>query len=143
LGISYYDNNDNEIKIRKPNEVFPNAGGITGKSFPMSMLVEFLSHSGKYRVHTVQIYNPKVCNVRGMFGRETIKHDDDIKTKEKLDSLLLDETAIIDMDYLIAFKPNTTASVEDINHLRVDFIQTNNGKYPENCEMRLFVEQIN
>jgi hypothetical protein len=120
--------------------IFPNQGGITSPYDKLLIEIQFLSGIDKYKIETIEINNPEVCNLNSFNVRQS--NDQNYSDKKEWTSILLDNgEPLVDVNYLKEFH-GFNEDLQDFYYLYILFNSTNNGQNPGPCELRAFARYI-
>lgn len=122
-------------------KICPFRGGVNSTWYQLPISMEFLDPVNLFKLHTVEIHNPDICNVNSMNAERKNYLQISYEPNNKLQSLLLNGRPVIDVNYIRAF---VNPSIQDhlLDFLITTYLSTRDGQNPSLCEMRVFVENF-
>jgi hypothetical protein len=122
--------------VPDPYDICPGWGGLISVVPQMEFFLEFLD--SLYEIYTVEIHNPKICNLKHMFGLLMDRYGNPINSK-LLDSIEIDDQVFIDFMYpKQTIQRTNETKFNKVEAIKLDFDVTKDGNNPTNCEIRVF-----
>jgi len=139
INISYISRSGSFIAFPDFYAICPWRQGITSTWERLGIKFEFIG-SRLFKLHTIEIHNKNECNVETMNALRLnflfTPYD-----PFYLYSQLLNDRAVIDVDYYKSFLGLNLNIEPNLDILEVNFLSTKNKEFPTNCQLRLFIEE--
>lgn len=138
IWIAYVSKTGSFLEFEDSFAICPWRNGISSPYNGLQILMEFLG-SDYYKLHTIEVNNKDSCNVKVM---NAIRRKFNLVPYDShhLDSQLLNERAVIDVEFLKTFDKLTDKDF-DLDILETNFLKTKDDQYPTDCELRVFVSK--
>lgn len=119
--------------------LFTGQGGI---SIPLSSINIVIENIGitSYKLHTVEINNPEVCNIDMFTIRRKSFINEDYFDNIELKSITLNNLTFVDIDFN-KFANNLSSNGDNLQRMDIRVLSTKDKMNIHNCEFRAFGEE--
>ncbi|RNA24335.1 hypothetical protein BpHYR1_035381 [Brachionus plicatilis] len=128
----------NVYPVENNQALFTDQGGF---SIPFPNINIVVENTGivSYKLHSVEVNNPEVCNIDSFTIRRKRFFDDPFLDNFELKSISLNGVAFVDVDFN-KFAFNLGSSGDDLQRMDIKVLSTKNGNNINKCEFRAFAE---
>lgn len=141
INIAYIANSGAFLPVSDQFCISPGRGGVTSNyGEKLLIYLEFLSDNNIYKLETIEVHNPTVCNVNSMNTIRLNFLQQPYEPNKYWKSLLLNGRAVIDLNYYKYFE-TVPPQDYDLDILEINFLSTKDNRYPANCELRAFMQR--